>query len=72
MVRPITSMWRFLLLDLPIAAVLASAAVRGSLGRTFSPQWRWRVAGAALVGLAAMAWWVTVMLTRTPWNDSPP
>ena len=71
-VRPITSMWRFLLLDLPIAAVLASAAARGSLGRTLSPRWRWRVAGAAVVGLAAMAWWVTVLLTRTPWADSPP
>jgi hypothetical protein len=71
-VRPITSMWRFLLLDLPIAAALASAAVRGSLGRTLSPHWRWRVAAAALVGLAAMGWWVTVMLTRVPWADSPP
>jgi hypothetical protein len=71
-VRPITSMWRFLLLDLPIAAALASAAVGGSLGRTLSPRWRWRVAAAALVGLAAMGWWVTVMLTRTPWADSPP
>jgi len=71
-VRPITSMWRFLLLDLPIAAALASAAARGSLGRTLSPRWRWRVAAAALVGLAAMGWWVAVMLTRTPWADSPP
>jgi hypothetical protein len=71
-VRPITSMWRFLLLDLPIAAALASAAARGSLGRTLSPRWRWRVAAAAVVGLAAMAWWVTVLLTRTPWADSPP
>jgi hypothetical protein len=71
-VRPITSMWRFLLLDLPIAAALASAAVRGSLGRTFSPHWRWRVAAAALAALVAMGWWVTVLLTRIPWADSPP
>ncbi|GMA86961.1 hypothetical protein GCM10025868_22110 [Angustibacter aerolatus] len=71
-VRPITSMWRFLLLDLPIAAALASAAVRGPLGRTLSPRWRWRVAGAALLALAAMAVWVAVLLTRTPWADSPP
>ena len=71
-VRPITSMWRFLLLDLPIAAALASAAVGGSLGRTLSPHWRWRVGAAALVGLVAMGWWVTVMLTRVPWADSPP
>ncbi|MDX6284477.1 MAG: hypothetical protein QOH03_5548 [Kribbellaceae bacterium] len=71
-VRPITSMWRFLLLDLPIAAALASGAARGGLGRTLSPRWRWRVAAAALVGLAAMGWWVAVMLTRTPWADTPP
>jgi hypothetical protein len=71
-VRPITSMWRFLLLDLPIAAVLASAAARGSLGRTLSPRWRWRVAAAVLAGLVAMGWWTTIMLTRTPWADSPP
>ena len=67
-----TRRWRFLLLDLPIAAALASAAARGSLGRTLSPRWRWRVAAAALVALAAMGWWVAVMLTRTPWADSPP
>jgi hypothetical protein len=71
-VRPITSMWRFLLLDLPIAAALASGAARGGLGRTLSPRWRWRVAAAVLVGLVAMGWWVAVLLTRTPWADSPP
>jgi hypothetical protein len=71
-VRPITSMWRFLLLDLPIAAALASAAARGTLGRTLSPHWRWRVAAAAVTALAAMAWWTVVLLTRVPWADSPP
>lgn len=72
-VRPITSMWRFLLLDLPLAAVVASAAVRAtSLGRPGSPHWRWRVAGVALLAVTAMSWWVGVLLTRTPWNDSPP
>lgn len=72
-VRPITSMWRFLLLDLPLAAVIASAAVREtSLGRPVSPHWRWRVAAVALAAVAAMSWWVGVLLTRTPWNDSPP
>ena len=70
-VRPITSMWRFLLLDLPLAAALASAAARGAklhVDRT----WWWRVAIAALLGLAAMSWWVAVYLTRIPWSDSPP
>ncbi len=72
-VRPITSMWRFLLLDLPLAAVIASFAVRAtSLGRPGSPLWRWRVAGVAVLAVAAMSWWVDVLLTRTPWNDSPP
>ena len=72
-VRPITSMWRFLLLDLPLGAVLASIAVRGtSLGRPLSRRWRWRVAATLLAALVAMSWWVGVLLTRTPWNDSPP
>ncbi|HEX8496675.1 MAG TPA: hypothetical protein VF661_05725 [Actinomycetales bacterium] len=72
-VRPITSMWRFLLLDLPLAAVIASVVVREtSLGRPVSPHWRWRVAAVALAAVAAMSWWVGVLLTRTPWNDSPP
>lgn len=72
-VRPITSMWRFLLLDLPLAAVLASMAVRGtSLGQPSTPHWRWRVAATALVGLAATTWWVGVLLTRIPWSDAPP
>ncbi len=72
-VRPITSMWRFLLLDLPLAAVAASVALRATdLWRPGSPHWRWRVAGAALLAVVAMSWWVGVLLTRTPWNDSPP
>ncbi|GAB3597972.1 hypothetical protein GCM10027446_27040 [Angustibacter peucedani] len=70
-VRPITSMWRFLLLDLPIAAALASLAARDARSRV-SPHWRWRIVAAAVVGLGAMCWWVTVLLTRVPWNDSPP
>ncbi len=72
-VRPITSMWRFMLLDLPLAAVLASMLVRGtSLGRLGAPHWRWRVAASGLAAVVAMSWWVGVLLTRTPWNDSPP
>ena len=70
-VRPITSMWRFLLLDLPIAAALASTAARDGRSRV-SRHWRWRIAAAAVVGLGAMCWWVAVYLTRVPWNDSPP
>ncbi len=70
-VRPITSVWRFLLLDLPIAAALASAAARGARPHV-SPHWKGRLAAAAVLGLAAMTWWVFVYLTRVPWSDSPP
>jgi hypothetical protein len=70
-VRPITSMWRFLLLDLPIAAALASVAARGAREHV-SREWRWRVAAAGVVALAAMCWWTAVLLTRIPWGDSPP
>ncbi|WP_426564367.1 hypothetical protein ACPPVT_00325 [Angustibacter sp. McL0619] len=70
-VRPITSMWRFLLLDLPIAAALASVAARGAREHV-SRDWYWRVAAAAAVALTAMCWWTAVYLTRIPWGDSPP
>ena len=42
-VRPITSMWRFLLLDFPIAAVVASVAMRTSTGAKVVTHWRRRV-----------------------------
>ena len=71
-VRPITSMWRFLLLDLPIAAALASAGGRGArehVGRG----WWWRVAAAGRARRwPRMSWWTAVYLTRVPWGDSPP
>ena len=70
-VRPITSMWRFLLLDFPIAAALAAVAAR-SARAAGDPRWRLRVAAAVALGLAAMTWWVVVYLTRVPWSDSPP
>lgn len=76
-VRPITSMWRFLLLDFPIAAVLASVVARGAAHRSGAARlvWerlRWRLAATAVLALAGMAWWAAVLLTRTPWSDSPP
>jgi hypothetical protein len=76
-VRPITSMWRFLLLDLPLAAVLASVLVRAGRGHAGAARvaWhrlRWRLAGAGVVAVLGMSWWAVTLLTRTPWSDSPP
>lgn len=82
-VRPITSMWRFLLLDFPLAAVLASVLARGRTRRglralgsvSVRVPWaelRWRLAWAAVLAVGAMTWWAAVLLTRTPWSDSPP
>lgn len=76
-VRPITSMWRFLLLDFPVAAVLASVLARGRItgpgvARLRWRELRWRLVAAGLMGVVGMSWWVGVLLTRTPWSDSPP
>ena len=48
-VRPITSMWRFLLLDFPIAALVASVAMRTSTGAKVVVHWRRRVGVVAVV-----------------------
>ncbi|HET8616357.1 MAG TPA: hypothetical protein VFL94_12590 [Actinomycetales bacterium] len=71
-VRPITSMWRFLLLDFPIAAVAASLIARGAFARVEWRRLRWRLASAGVLALVGTTWWVAVLLTRTPWSDSPP
>ena len=39
-VRPITSMWRFLVLDFPLAALVASVAMRTSTGGPIVGHWR--------------------------------
>jgi hypothetical protein len=71
-VRPITSMWRFLLLDFPVAALLASVAMRTSTGARVVPHWRRRVALVAVwLGLGVL-WWTAGLLTYTPWGASPP
>jgi hypothetical protein len=71
-VRPITSMWRFLLLDFPLAAVVASVAMRTSSGAKVVPHWRWRVAVVALVLVLGMFWFTCTLLTFTPWAAAPP
>ena len=71
-VRPITSMWRFLLLDFPVMALLASVAMRTSTGATVVPHWRRRVAVVVVALVAGLFWFTAALLTYTPWGASPP
>lgn len=71
-VRPITSMWRFLLLDFPIAALLASVAMRTSSGERVVPHWRRRVAVLLVPVVVGLVWWTCALLTYTPWSSRPP
>jgi hypothetical protein len=70
--RPITSMWRFLLLDFPIAALLASVAMRTSTGESIVPHWRRRVAALLVPVVGGLVWWTCALLTYTPWGSRPP
>lgn len=71
-VRPITSMWRFLLLDFPIAALLASVAMRTSTGERIVAHWRRRVAVLLVPIIGGLLWWTCALLTYTPWESRPP
>ncbi|MFW5468727.1 hypothetical protein ACOCJ4_01635 [Knoellia sp. CPCC 206435] len=71
-VRPITSMWRFLLLDFPVAALLASVAMRTSTGERIVTHWRWRVAVLLVPVLLGLVWWTCALLPWTPWSSRPP
>ena len=71
-VRPITSMWRFLLLDFPIAALLASVAMRTSTGERIVTHWRRRVAVLLVPVVLGLVWWTCALLTYTPWGSRPP
>ena len=70
-VRPITSMWRFLLLDFPLAAVVASVAMRTSTGAKVVAHWRRRVGVVALVLIVGLFWFTCTLLTYTPWASAP-
>lgn len=71
-VRPITSMWRFMLLDVPVAALLASVALRTSTGAQIVPHWRRRVA-LLLVPLAlGVIGWTAAIWVYAPWGSRPP
>lgn len=71
-VRPITSMWRFLLLDVPLAALLASVTMRTASGATVVPHWRRRVGVVMLLLIGGLVWWTCSLLTYTPWGSLPP
>ena len=71
-VRPITSMWRFLLLDFPIAALVASVAMRTANAQSVVPHWRRRVAVVLLVVVGGLVWWTCSLLVYTPWASFPP
>jgi hypothetical protein len=71
-VRPITSMWRFLLLDFPVAALVASVAMRTSTGTSVVPHWRRRVAVVVGALVAGVFWFTASLLTFTPWDATPP
>ena len=71
-VRPITSMWRFLLLDFPLAALVASVAMRTSTGKEIVRHWRLRVALVALVLVGGVIAWSCGLLTYVPWHVTPP
>ena len=71
-VRPITSMWRFLLLDFPLAALVASVAMRTANGQSVVPHRRRRVGVVLLVLVGGLFWWTCVFLVYTPWGSFPP
>jgi biotin transporter BioY len=65
-------MWRFLLLDFPLAALVASVAMRTSTGAHVVAHWRRRVAIVAVVLVAGMFWFSCTLLTFVPWAATPP
>jgi hypothetical protein len=70
--RPITSMWRFLLLDFPLTALVASVAMRTSTGAGVVAHWRRRVAVVVLFAVAGVFWWTCTLLVYPPWGSDPP
>lgn len=71
-VRPITSMWRFMLLDFPVMALVASVGMRTSTGATVVPHWRRRVLVAVVVLVGGVFWWTCTIWPYLPWGSSPP
>jgi hypothetical protein len=69
-VRPITSMWRFALLDLPLSGLLAALVLRGEPATRVR---RWVPVVVVLVLLAAgVVAWTSTVWTYEPYGSSPP
>ncbi|GAB3112973.1 hypothetical protein GCM10027055_17100 [Janibacter alkaliphilus] len=71
-VRPITSMWRFLLLDVPLAALVASVTMRTSTGQQVVRHWRRRAVVVVLVCIGGIFAWSCGLLPYVPWHVTPP
>ena len=71
-VRPITSMWRFLLLDFPLAALLVSVTMRTSTGGRVVRHWRRRAAVVVAVLVLGVFAWSCGLLPYVPWHVTPP
>lgn len=71
-VRPITSMWRFTLIDIPLAALVASVALRTANGSRIVTRWPRRMAVVLVLLSLGILWWTCVLWVYTPWGSSPP
>ncbi|MFV0464273.1 MAG: hypothetical protein ACK5MP_13955 [Nostocoides sp.] len=71
-VRPITSMWRFALIDVPLAALVASVALRTANGARIVTHWPRRVVVALIVLSVGILWWTCALWVYTPWGSSVP
>lgn len=71
-VRPITSMWRFLLLDFPLAALVASVTMRTSTGQRVVRHWRRRAAVVLVLLVGGIFAWSCGLLPYVPWHVTPP
>jgi hypothetical protein len=69
-VRPITSMWRFALLDLPLSGLLAAVVLRGHGSGRAGPWVRVAVVLALLT--AGVVVWTATVWTYEPYGSSPP
>lgn len=71
--RPLTSIWRFLLLDFPLYAALAALLIRRRDGGLRPRSVRIAALVPVVLGLVALGvWWCVTLLVYTPVWDWPP